>query len=274
MHRALVLLGIGLVAFTAACTHPVKRDVFSEDGLKVFLRSDRMLIRTVEKEYSHPITISSVRIAHILSRIDIRTQAADGKQRVPAIPTEILYPAAEGIAQALAEATPDEQVVVMSTKKTKRFYLFDRKYLTSFIVYARGEHLIVHLSRSEWEIPPRREQRLPEPRVGSHPMNFRVYPSEAMAMIDKQSLAVAWRDPIFRDPTRTDIRPSGEVVRRNILMESPREDWEESQPSVGIDPGGLSPEQLRALADLEEARRRGQLTEAEYRSRKNAIVQP
>ena len=37
-------------------------------------------------------------------------------------------------------------------------------------------------------------------------------------------------------------------------------------------PSGLSPEQLRALADLEEARRAGEITEAEYAAEQQRIL--
>ena len=37
-------------------------------------------------------------------------------------------------------------------------------------------------------------------------------------------------------------------------------------------PENLSPEQLRSLADIEEARRAGKITETEYRARRRAIL--
>jgi hypothetical protein len=184
----------------------------------------------------------------------------------------MLYPIAEGVSQALSEATPDEEVVVMAIARSKRFYVFDRKHLTSFIAYHRGEHLYIHLSRTEWEIPPRKKDDIPEPRIGEHPMSFKVFPGEAMAMVDTQSLAVDWRHSVFRTPTRTRVLPSGEVVRKEILMESPVREWEEEAPPSGERLEDLGPDQLRDLADLEERRRRGQLTEAEYSVRRKAIL--
>jgi hypothetical protein len=68
--------------------------------------------------------------------------------------------------------------------------------------------------------------------------------------------------------------PTGEVVRKTILMESPVEEWAKEEPSDAPLPPDLSPDQLRALADLEEARQRGQITEAEYRARRRKILNP
>ena len=267
---ALLLLVLG----GAACvSQAVRRNVLQGDTLTVFLRSYSQWGSPVAQEYDQPVTISAVRLAHILSRLDIRTPVEDGNERLPAIPTELLYPVADAMTKALSEATSDEQVVVMAIRRTKNFYLFDRKHLTSLLAYVRGDHLFIHLSRSDWEIPPRRKDKLPEPYVGDHPMPFRIYPGTAMAQIDAQSVAVDWRDPIFREPTRTQITPGGEVVRRTILMESPRSDWEEDGPQ-GSAPKleELSPDQLRELADLEEGRRRGLIDEAGYRSQRDQIL--
>ena len=77
--------------------------------------------------------------------------------------------------EALAEATPDEVVIAQSVRKSKRMYIFDRTYLTNFLAYGRGNQLYIHLSRSDWSIPPRRKETLPEPEIGKHPMQFKVF---------------------------------------------------------------------------------------------------
>ena len=68
------LAALSLLLFAAACSTPVKEPVFEEPPVSVFLRSWKswQFGSLVEKDYSHPITISPVRIAHILSRIDVR----------------------------------------------------------------------------------------------------------------------------------------------------------------------------------------------------------
>jgi len=271
--RVPIACALLLIAGTACVSRPVRRDVVQEGTLTVFLRSYEKWGSPIPQEYDQPVNIAPVRMAHILSRLDIRTKVEDGNERLPAIPTEFLYPLAEAISKALSQAPADEQVVAMAIRRTKNFYLFDRKHLTSLVAYTRGEHLFIHLSRSDWEIPPRRKDKLPEPRIGEFPMPFRIYPGEAMAQIDKQSVAIDWRDPVFREPTRTQITAGGEVVRRTILMESPRSEWDEDKPRTeGVGLGDLSPEQLRDLADLEEKRRRGLIDEASYRFQRGEIL--
>ena len=269
---ALVLL------LAAGCiTQPVREGVFMEGTINVFLRSEKRWFQVLDKGYEHPVTISPVRMAYILSRMDLRTggkTSKKGEERVPAIPTEMLFPIAEGVSQALAQADENQEVVVMAIRRFKHFHVFERKYLTSFVAYARDDRLYIHMARSEWEIPQRRWDKIPEPRIGEHPMKFRLYSGTAMTLVDAQSVAVEWRDPIFSRATRTKISPGGEVTRKTILMESPAEEWIHGEPAANALPENLSPEQLRALADLEERRQRGHVTEAEYREQRREILEP
>jgi hypothetical protein len=97
-----------------------------------------------------------------------------------------------------------------------------------------------------------------------------------MTLVDEQSVAVAWRDKIFLKPTRTRVSPSGRIVQRTILMESAPEEAEATAPPQQPDaiPAEMTPERLRTLADLEDSRRRGELTETEYTIRKRTILFP
>ncbi len=271
-------LGALVLLLAAGCiTRPVREDVFREGSIEVFLRSDKRWGHTLEKGYEHPLTISPVRTAYILSRIDLRMAgeaSKKGEQRAPAIPTEMLFPIAEGVSKALGQADENQEVVVMAVRRFKRFHVFERKYLTSFVAYARDDRLYIHLARSEWEVPQRRQDKMPEPRVGEHPMKFQLYSGMGMTLVDAQSVAVDWRDPIFARATRTKILPSGEVIRKTILMESPPEEWISGEPEAEALPEDLSPAQLRALADLEEQRQQGRITEAEYREQRQKILEP
>ena len=246
------LLTVALLAtLNAGCfTRTLRTTVYDNQRTEVSLRSQVRGSQSVARGFDHPLTIAPVRVAHILSRVDLRTEAKKGTERAPAIPLDSLYQIAEGVSKALAEAGPDQEVVVLSIRKSKRFVLFDRQYLTSFLVYAKGEALMLHFSRSDWEIEVRREDRLPEPHIGEHPMKFRIIPTKAMTLVDAQSVAVDWRDPIFRKPSRTRLLPGGRVVRRTILMESPEDEFDQPLPQ-GTGGESLSPETLRKLADLE-----------------------
>jgi hypothetical protein len=274
MRRALPLLVCLLALGLSGCiTRSIDEKVFDRDYTRIELRTQKRW-GVVEKGYEHPFTISSARMAHILSRIDVRLQNEDGR-RVPAIQTETLNLIAEGVAAALAKANPNQQVVVTSIRRGKRLGIFDRKYLTSFIAYRRDDKLYIHLGLVDWEIPPSRQDRLPGVKVGDPSAKYQVVPSRAMSVVDAGSLAVSWRDSIFARPTRVQVLPGGRVVRRTILME---DESAEEAPAPGLPeaperlPANLSPETLRALADLEEARRRGEITESDYDEQRRRIL--
>ena len=269
-HRGIALAA--LLAWVSALTGcATTRSVFQQGGTTVKLASKR----GEKLGLNHPIIIAPVRLSHILSRIDVRRSVKEGQQRTPAIPLETLELIADGLTAGLREAGPDQRVVVYSIRRKKSFKVFDHKYLTSFIAYVKGENLFLHLSRTDWEIPPRLEDKLPEPRIGKFPSRFRIIPGTAMNFVDPQTVAIAWRDPIFSRPTRTRVSPSGELIRRTILMESPEEEVGPSAPAASQSmsiPSGTSPGALRALADLEEQRRRGEINELEYTKRRRDIL--
>jgi hypothetical protein len=89
-----------------------------------------------------------------------------------------------------------------------------------------------------------------------------------MALADQQTAAVDWRNQVFKKPTRTRVTTTGKVVRRTILMESLEDDTDYGPQLTG----DVTPEQLRALADLEEARRAGNISESEYSSTRSEIL--
>jgi len=63
------------------------------------------------------------------------------------------------------------------------------------------------------------------------------------------------------------------VVRRTILMESAEETGEVEDVSLPDQlPENLSSATLRALADLEDERRLGDINEAEYNARRRRII--
>lgn len=258
------------VSVLAGCATTAKT-VFEKRGTTIKLESKRGENLSLD----HPIIIAPSRLSHILSRVDVRLSVKEGQQRVPAIPLESLELIANGLAEGLREAGPSQRVVVYSIRRSKRFKVFDHDYLTSFIAYVKDENLFLHLSRTDWEIPPRREDKLPVPRIGNFPSKFRIIPGTAMKFVDQQAVAVEWRNSIFSRPTRTRISPSGKLIRRTILMESPEEEVEPSAPAVGeviAIPPGTSPKVLRELADLEEQRQRGEISELKYTQRRREVL--
>jgi len=262
MKRALLITGIATLLATGCITRSIKVPVFDQDKTSVVLRSQSKRGETLPKGFAHPLSISAARMAHILSRIDLRSGEGDG-EREPAIPLDSLYLIAEGMAKAFGEADPDQEIVVMSVRHGKHWLLFDRNFLTSLVAYVKDDLLYIHVARADWEIPNNLKTQLPEPRAGEQVMKFHLVTSEGMTLVTSQAVAVSWRDPIFRRPTRTRILPSGKVVRREILMETP-EDAPAPPVATDVLPGNLSPDTLRKLADLEEQKSRGEVTQTEY----------
>jgi hypothetical protein len=281
-RRSIVLTALVACTATLAGCMTTKTTIVNRKEITVQLvsrRGDRI-------ELNHPTTIAPVRLSHILARIDIRLSVKEGQQRAPAFHIESLDLISQGLAQGLREAGPNQRVIVYSIRREKRFGIFDTNYLTSFVAYVHGEYLFLHLSRSDWEIPPRNQDRLPEPKIGKFPSKFRILPGKAMKMVDEQALAIGWSDPVFQKPSRTRITPSGQMVRKTILMEShePESAEPEDDSDLGSDarganpkgarsiPAGVSPKTLRELADLEERRQRGEISEYDYERQRNKIL--
>ena len=272
--RALAVLA-AVVAFGSGCLTRTVRETFYEDSqTRVVLRLQKRSGEVLDRGYDQPLAIAPVRLAHILSRIDVRIDNKKGKQRIPALPTEALYVIADHLSKAFSRADSSQEIAVYYIRRAKRFKVFDRRYLTSFITYVDGDALYVHLSRTDWEIPKKgKKERLPVPQIGEDSMKFRVVPSKGMTLVDSQAVAVDWQNPVFKKPTRTRISPDGKVVRRTILMESPEEDGEAEDVSLPEQlPENLSAATLRALADLEDERSRGEINEAKYNARRRLII--
>jgi hypothetical protein len=272
------LAALALVTVAAAGCSGYSRNVLSESGdNKVMLRSKKSVGGVVEQGFDHPITIASTRLAHILSRIDVRTDESDANARKPAIPAELVYELGEKLADALSKATKDEEVVVTAVRRERSLGLFTHEFITSFTAYVKADVLHIRLFHLDWEKPGGGPQaKVNEPVPEKQVMRFRVLPGEAISPEGNQGVAVSWRDEVFRSPTAVRITPGGKIVKRTVLMESeapaaePEPEHEELMPAVTS--GNLTPEQLRALADLEEQRRDGQASENEYQARRARIL--
>lgn len=264
-----------LAALGSGCiTRTVQEEVFDDGYTTALLRSEQKGSKPIDKGFQHPVYIADVRVAHILSRIDMRS--GDDPERVPAIPLDTLFTIAKAISDSLGKADSSQEVVIQSIRRDKRWALFDRKYLTSLLCYMQDDLLYIHISRSDWEIPrsleggASRNQKLPETHIGKYPLDFRLVVDRGMILNDHQSVAADWRDDIFKKPTRTRVTSTGKVVRRTVLMETYEDETDYGPNPKSVDQ--LTPEQLRALADVEEERRRGEISEGEYSSRRRKIL--
>jgi len=271
---ARILLGLVLVLAATACGPRYTRVTIQDSGgYIVQLRAEIQEDEAVDRGFAHPATISRARITNILSRIEVRKE--NGKKsekeaaREPAIPAEFLYDLGDLVSTALARAAPSQEVVVRAVRKERRLGIFTEKFLTSFVTYVLGDDLFVHLSRLDDSFPTDSDDTIPEPWPNREVMPFKVLVSDGIVPIGAQAVVVAWRDPLFRAKGQVKMGPGGQILRRQILLESPSEETEMTTPEIG---GHLSPETLRALADLEELRRQGAISEAAYQERRRSLL--
>jgi hypothetical protein len=273
VDRLSLLLSLGLLLGMGCGTRYARVPLDEEENLRVVLRAELQGGTAVDRGFHHPATISGVRIAHALAQIDVRLGASDGEksERQAAIATELVYPLGEKLSAALARADPSQEVVVQALRSERRLGLFTQTFVTSFLAFVgRDDLLHLELSRLDWPVPKGSEDELREPVAGRELMAFRVLASEGVEPTGHQSVAIHWRDERFRNPTSVRVGPGGKVTRRTVLME-------EEAPAAEAEPGAAQlptdPESLRALADLEEARRAGELTEAEYQRKRRALLE-
>jgi hypothetical protein len=243
--------------------------VHEDNGLKIQLRSETREGEAVDRGFAHPAAISGVRVTNILSRIDVRMEGKEEPARKPAFSAGLLYELGDRVSAALAEADPSQEVVVQVVRRERRFRIFTENRLTSFVTYVRGDDLYVHLARVDDVVETDYDDSFPEPWPNREVMRFTVLAGEGIIPVAPQAVAAAWRDPVFLSASQVRLGPGGKVMRREILLESPEE---EAEPSAREFPGELPPETLRALADLEESRREGAISEAEYQSRRRRIL--
>jgi hypothetical protein len=270
----LLLIGAALLASAGCGTRYARVPVHSDDLATVVLRAQLQGGEPLDRGFAHPATISGVRLAHVLAQIDVRVDGGEdaASARKPAIPTELVYPLGDLLSQALAKADPSQEVVVQALRRERRLGLFTQAYATSFVAFVGSDELLhLQLSRLDWPVPKGDEDELREPVPGREVMAFRVLASEGVDPTGHQSVAVHWRDDRFRNPTTVRVGPGGKVTRRTVLME---EEAPPEEPAAGGVELPTDPEVLRALADLEEARRSGAITEAEYQRQRRALLRP
>jgi hypothetical protein len=271
-----LLLVSALVAGAGCGTRYARVPVHEDDLATVVLRSELRDGEPLERGFAHPASISGVRLAHVLAQIDVRMDEGDDApgQRRPAFPTELVHPLGELPSQALARADSRQEVVVQALRRERKLAVFTQSYATSFVAFvAEDGRLHLELARLDWPVPKGSEDELREPVPGRELMAFRVLASEGVDPIGHQAVAVHWQDERFRNPTTLRVGPGGKVTRRSVLMEEAA-----PAPAGAEGPGAVAlpsdPDTLRALADLEEARRAGAITEAEYQRRRRLLLEP
>lgn len=263
-----VLLVIGCLgcAGGALGTRTVRTQVYQEGGVRVFLRHLEQGGEPVPMDFSHPRTISSIRVSRVLTRIDVRERSGKEEKasRNAAVSTELAAAMGEGVSKALEEADPNQEVVVMATESRRRLGLFNADFLTSLVVWVKDDELWIELGDLDARMSDDPNDKPREPVRGRSVGGFRVVKTPGIRPVGNRTVAATWSDPVFSKATPPRTKKGGRQLRRTVLME------EATPEDDAIDE--LSPEALRALADLEEKRIAGTVTELEYERQRREIL--
>ena len=277
--RFVLLLSLILLcnALGGCAARSVRTPIINRPGIEVDLVRQVKGFSTESRGFEHPTIISSERMSHILNAVEVETRGEGVSTiRQPAFHPDIVERTAKAMAEALAEADPDQEIGVQVVRKEMKLGIFNRKFLTSLLAYVDEGHLYLILSRVDWPIPQKDEgEPLPKPRHGYSPMSFRVVGGEHLYYAGPQVLEIDWQNPVFRAAYRLPGSTDGTKRRREIIEESPipKEEHDAAaggKGSIGLDE--LSSEQLRALADLEDDRREGRITETAYQRAKRQLL--
>jgi hypothetical protein len=245
----LVLLLATIVTLGGGCaTRSVRESFVGRKNLDVDFVSEKQLFGgTIERGYEHPAIVSVERMSNVLGSIEV---------------------------DAFAKVGQDQEIAVKVVRKQSRLGLLHQKFLTSFLAHMEDGHLYVLLSRVEWQIPKSKEgDKLPEPRRDYAPMTFRVVSGDHVYYAGPRSLEIDWQNPVFRTTYRLPGSSGGEKRTREVLMDSPIPKAElDEAAGDGVSIDQLSPEQMRALADLEEDRRAGRITETAYQRARRQLL--
>lgn len=273
--KLVALMLVALIGALPGCAaRSVRHSVLKRPSIEVDLVRQVKIFSVEPQGYEHPAIISTQRLAHILGAIEIETMAAGkGTIRQPAFAPGLIEPTAEALAQAFAEASPDEAVGVKLIRKEARIGIFNKKFLTTFLAYFDDGHLYLLLRRVDWPIKESDERKpWPEPIRDRKVMNFRVVSGDPIYFAGVQDLEIDWQNEAFRTAFRLPGSTEGEKRRREVIDSSPIPRDELPQTGEALDLRDLTPAQLRALADLEEERRDGRITENAYQRARRQLL--
>jgi hypothetical protein len=274
---ALVLLAlcVGLALTSGCASRPRRHSIIDRAGMQVDLVRYVKGFKTEPQGFEHPAIISKERLVHILGAVEIETREKGGATiRQPGIHAELIEPIAEALSEALRQAGPDQEIGLQAIRKERSLGIFHTKYLTTLLAWVKSGSLYLQLHRSEWPIPQAKEAKpQPEPLRDTRPMDFRVVSGEFLYFAGPQTLEIDWNNDVFRTAYRLPGSTGGEKRRREVLMQSPIPQTERKTKDVeGVGVDSLTPEQLRALADLEEDRATGRITEQAYQRARRELL--
>lgn len=274
--KGVALVALAVLAVGCAGVRPprtVKSEVYKDQGVRVYLRHQERGGEPVAEDFSHPVTLSPIRLTRILASVDIRERdrKENKGERKAAVSTGLAYQLGEGLAAAFAKAEPHQEVMMMGVETKRRLGVFSADHLTSLVAWVHEDRLFLYFGSIDALLSDDPTEKAPQPQRGKVTGKFKVLPARAVQPVGPQSVAVLWRNEVFAKSGPIRTVSGGRILRRTVLM---GEDANESAENSLRDPlpADLSPDTLRALAELEEARRAGELTEGEYQHRRDELM--
>ncbi|MBM4382198.1 MAG: SHOCT domain-containing protein [Deltaproteobacteria bacterium] len=250
---------------TLACGASYSRvSLVDTPDLVVMLRSEK----GGAARFAHPAQIEPERAVAVLASLDVRESAGDENTRRPALAPALARKLGPVLADALARADATQEVSLRALRRERKLGVFSRNFATRFIAFVDSEQrLQIHLVDADRELAAGEDTQLADPVATQSTHAIRTVPSAHAQVLGQRAVAVDFRAADFaRAPSE---REAGRG-RTTILMDAPG-----SLAPVKRVPSELpsDPARLRALAELEEARRAGTISEAEYQRRRAELAQ-
>ncbi len=273
MARALGL-GLAVLALFACGPKVIREPVYHSDRVQVSLRRVLEDGAPRPKGHAHPVTVSDVRLAHVMASITHKNSKDEPK---PTVRSEYVYELAEGMRDALGRAAPDDEVLVTLQIGDRRFGLFNEDKVTAFRVWCDDASMRIEFFEIESAVE--RESGRAQPETYEFPLEpptasprFRMVAGYAQTLDGPRALQVDWRDAYYGKPVNLSVR-GGRVQRRTLLLEAePESQAPEPAPASEALPPATRDAQMRALDQLDAARRSGLLTESEFQRRRRLVL--
>ena len=327
MKLMVLLLAASLLSLPGCATRTVTESVVAYYDLDIKLRGQKEWLGGYEPlGYSQPVEITSERLASILGGIEVdvrKKKTSSVRERRSALSAKMLLNITEVLPKAFAEASGNQQVIVMAQRKQMQKGVFNRKFLTSFTTYVKGDDLYVIFSRIEWPIDETKKTTvIPQPWPGEVVMPFETVGTDIYELVGTQGVRVKWKNTNFGPPVSPSqpkpsalktqdslvtpavegipaaaaipTPPSTQPQRGAPLSEGPKASMATKPAAGGIagaaaggaaaeanssqtkstsDPlKGISSDDLRDLANLEDAYSAGRMDEAQYQRERARIL--
>jgi hypothetical protein len=274
--RGQALAAVLALLAALACSGPriAREPVYASETVRVQLRRTLEKGQVVPRGYAHPATISDVRLAHVLANSEHRD--AQGNS-LPTIASELIYELAEALNQAAAKATPDDEIAAAAVLQTRRMGLFTQRNVTAFRMHFSGSDLVfdfyeIQRPLESAETRPGGDDYVIPVDLPQESPSFRIAAGPSQSSAGERRLVVDWRSAFFAKPVSLSVR-GGRFQRRTVISEAPVTPPPPDEGALASQDPALRDAQLRALDQLDAARRSGIVTEVEFQKRRRLILE-